>query len=162
MGRDMMVAIAREIELNADALEWCQQQGIQSEERAPLEADALHRRVDQLEITEDLTGIDGHHDITDATGREIDYDAPGYDAAVTRTIREQLHKAVNTVTGHNREISTLRIDDVWWMATGGLSGGDLPTDAYEPLNLIDAYKVTEQPLTLAEISAAKQRLPAAP
>lgn len=156
MGSDMMVTIAREVELEADALEWCQQHGLESEIRAPLEAAALHARVEQLEITEDLTGIDGFHDITDETGQVIPYDAPNYGAAVIRTIREQLHAAVDVVTGRNREISTLMIDDTWWMATGGMSGGDLPTDAYEPISLIDAYKVTEKPITASEISAAHQ------
>lgn len=156
MGSDMMVTIAREVELEADALEWCQQHGLESETRAPLEAAALHARVDQLEVTEDLTGIDSYHDITDETGQVIPFDAPNYDAAVARTIREQLHNAVDAVTGRNREISTLLIDGTWWMATGGMSGGDLPTDAYEPISLIDAYKVTEKPITVAEISAAHQ------
>lgn len=156
MGSDMMVTIAREVELEADAQEWCQQHGLEPESRAPLEAAALHARVDQLEITEDLTGIDGYHDITDETGQEIPFDAPEYDAAVARTIRAQLHNAVDVVTGRNREISTLLIDGTWWMATGGMSGGDLPTDAYEPISLIDAYKVTEKPITMSEISAAHQ------
>lgn len=89
-------------------------------------------------------------------GRSIPFDAPDYDTAVARTIREQLHNAVDVVTGRNREISTLLIDGTWWMATGGMSGGDLPTDAYEPISLIDAYKVTEKPITVAEISAAHQ------
>lgn len=156
MGSDMMVTIAREVELEAEALEWCQQRGLESETRAPLEAAALHARVDQLEVTEDLTGIDGYHDITDETGQAIPFDAPDYATAVARTIREQLHNAVDVVTGRNREISTLLIDSTWWMATGGMSGGDLPTDAYEPISLIDAYKVTEKPITVAEISAAHQ------
>lgn len=156
MGSDMMVTIAREVELEADALEWCQQHGLESECRAPIEAAALHARVDQLEFTEDLTGIDGYHDITDEAGQVIPFGAPDYDAAVARTIREQLHNAVDVVTGHNREISTLLIDGIWWMATGGMSGGDLPTDAYEPISLVDAYKLTEKPITVSEISAAHQ------
>lgn len=154
MGSCMMIAVAREPRLDEDAMSWCTAREIGSEGREELLIRALEQRAAALEISEDLTGFGDTNTINDEHGTELDEDAPGWDQAVIRMIRAALVRGVRTIMENFREVTSLRMPDGFWLATGGYSYGDLPTDAYESMNLVDAYEITVAPVTAAEISAA--------
>jgi len=154
MGSCMMIAVAREPQLEEDAKAWCTAHGLDSAVREELLIRALEQRAAAVEISEDLIGFGDSNTITDEHGVEIYEDDPGWEQALNRAIRGALVRGVRTIMENVHEVTSLRMADGFWLATGGPSWGDLPTDAYESMNLVDAYEITGAPVAVAEIAAA--------
>ncbi|MGO1623426.1 hypothetical protein [Flaviflexus sp.] len=143
MGQDMAIAVTRDPHRTTDADRWCKAHNLYSDVKNDLTRRALIARIEQLSLTPD-----------DAA--EWDHLTEG--AATPHALRAALIAAVNTISGPRRDVTELRIEDTWWIGSGGFSSGDAPTDAYDPITLLDAFRITDQPVTTDElINASKQR-----
>lgn len=154
MGKSMMVAMAKVPHLSEQAQAWCDRQQLTAQQRDELTTAAMAARVEHLTITEDITGIGDWVNILGPDGQPVKESSPSYLPALATTIRGLLHEALNVFTATSRETVTVLIDGSRWIITGGQSSGDVPTDAYEPINLIDQYEVTVEAISEDELTAA--------
>lgn len=51
-----------------------------------------------------------------------------------------------------RDMAVVELTDVKWFLTAGMSSGDSPTDAYDPLALVGELGVFDKPITTEEVS----------
>lgn len=80
-----------------------------------------------------------------------------------RQMRVVLHEAVGSLFVENRVCYTIRLAGVSWVVTGGVSGGDSPTDEFDAVRVLGVVGITEAPIeeddTVSE-SAAREARPA--
>lgn len=67
-------------------------------------------------------------------------------AGLAADIREALHGALTEVFGQRRDMAELGLGGRDYWVSGGMSGGDAPTDAYEWIAALDWIGVYEEPL----------------
>lgn len=59
----------------------------------------------------------------------------------------------STVLTNNREVTEVTLGSTTWLCSGGLSSGDAPTDAYTPLQRLDASGILDAAITGPEYKA---------
>lgn len=146
MGADMTMAIAKESHLSAGAKAWCDEHLLSTDARTALELQALLARVDRLAISQD-------------TVDNLEHLIPEDPEPNAETLRAATRDAVIALNGHRRDVTSVYIANAWWLATGGLSWGDTPTDAYDMVMLIGELEITERAVTLPEIKTAAAAQP---
>lgn len=57
----------------------------------------------------------------------------------------RLHMAARALLAHSREVTTIEIDRKYYLASGGMSWGDPPTDAYDSIALVDEAGIFDDP-----------------
>jgi hypothetical protein len=67
-------------------------------------------------------------------------------ASTFAEMRAMLVKAVDLIREGGRDLTTLLLDGVKWLVTGGMTWGDDPTDAYQYVRLLDASGITDEPI----------------
>ncbi|KDA04629.1 hypothetical protein DC31_05935 [Microbacterium sp. CH12i] len=137
----MTIAIAKDSRLSAGATSWCDEHSLDADARTALELRALLARVDHLEISQD-------------TVDDLEHLLPEDPEPSAETLRAATRDAVIALNGYRRDVTSVFIAKTWWLATGGLSWGDTPTDAYDLILLVSELEVTERAVSLAEIKAA--------
>lgn len=117
--------------------------------------DALNRVLEN--VTLDLAG---NADLVD----ERSIMADGWDALeATESMRVRVRASLNDFhaaprDGYPRDTTRLTIDGRPYLASGGLSWGDIPTDSYEVILLTDELALWETPIDAAEIVGALNHL----
>ncbi len=66
----------------------------------------------------------------------------------TADLTVEIHELIDDVFGpaFRRDVSILTLGGRTWMFTGGLSTGDPPTEAWEPLSVVMASGITVSPV----------------
>lgn len=145
MGADMIITITKEPKLSEEAVAWCDARSLVADDRNTLELRALLLRVEQLPVTAQDTG-DWWHLLPDIDDED--------DPSAVDALRGILAQAVTDLHGYRRDVTSFLIDGTWWMATGGLSWGDTPTDAYDLICLVEGFGVYEEQISPTELEAA--------
>jgi hypothetical protein len=74
----------------------------------------------------------------------------------------QLHawaaESIRRLFRNQRQVSTIDIGGRSWWITGGLSWGDIPTDAWNPIEMLYRYNLFELRVTVPEIRAAIRKI----
>lgn len=85
----------------------------------------------------------------------------GPDAAVTeKMIRDARDGLTRFNPFNDRSVCDMRFGERTYFATGGLSTGDLPTESYDAVLLLDEVELWDTPVTEGEVSAARAALDA--
>lgn len=137
----MTIAIAKESRLSARATSWCDEHSLDSDSRTALELRALLSRVDRLDISQDT--------VDDLEHLILEEPEPS-----AETLRAATRDALIALHAGRRDVTSVYIAKTWWLATGGLSSGDTPTDAYDMVLLVSELEITERAISLAEIKTA--------
>lgn len=140
MGMDMLLALAKEPQMSPAAKAWCDSLALSPEALQEVERRVLLARVARLEISE----VDLEH---------LDY-LLEEEQESEEALRGYLEHAVVELAGVRRDVTSVHIKGSWWMASGGPSWGDSPTDAYNLLTAVDSMRVTERSLSVREVKAA--------
>lgn len=94
-----------------------------------------------------------HADHTDVDheariGDRFDAVTPGEHA-----VRKTLHAAIDSLFRENRVCYPVYLDGIW-IVSGGISGGDSPTDEYDDLRALALSGVTVEPIPAAATDSA--------
>lgn len=164
MGSDMMIMLARAPRFNAAA----------ERELVKLNAERNASRKDGRYVLADrdlYSALVTHVGIARASVLDLDpddfswheeylYDDPDHvypEAQLHRwfgnAIRDVFHN-------YRRQVTEISPDGVTWLATGGGSWGDVPTDVYQPIAMLDIYGIFNKPITVTELRAAIRALEA--
>ena len=162
MGADMTIAICRDIHYSKPAQRWLGERlvdrtnhGLSMQRSAALTnllAEARILALDPLPNNyEDLffwhsTFYDRADEATEPTFTDDE-------------VREMIRDGVAQVFESWRDTTTLFIDNKYWIATGGLSWGDPPTEAYDPVGMLDGLRLFDKAITIAELRVAWAQLP---
>jgi hypothetical protein len=162
MGSDMMIAVTRAPRFNAAA----------TREYARIMADRNASRKDGRYVVADFelwSHVAMHVGGERSKGNEIDaedfdwredylYDDPEHvypEAQLQRWFAEALR---DVFLNHRREVTELTLDGTDWLATGGGSWGDVPTEVYNQIVLLDRYRIFYRLITVVELRAAIRAL----
>ena len=74
-------------------------------------------------------------------------------AALIADVRAALDMALTELFGYRRDVATLGFGGRDYWLSGGMSGGDAPTDAYEWIAALDLIRVYEEPLPATDSTA---------
>jgi len=162
MGADMTIAVCRDVHYSKPAQRWIKERpidppnhGLAMQRSAALTTLLAEARILALDPVpdnyEDLffwhpTFYDRAEETTEPTFTDDE-------------VREMIRDGVAKVFEYWRDTTTLVLDDKWYIATGGLSWGDPPTECYDPVCMMDAISLFDKPITVAELRVAWAQLP---
>lgn len=63
-----------------------------------------------------------------------------------RQMRGVLHEALDSLFVENRLCYTVQLAGVSWVVTGGVSGGDSPTDEFDDVQVLGVVGITSEPI----------------
>lgn len=66
--------------------------------------------------------------------------------------------AVRQVFTNHREVAQSDFDGTEWLITGGLSWGDAPTEVFNAVEILDAYRIFDRQVTVVELLDAIRKL----
>lgn len=98
--------------------------------------------------------------LDDVDPADLPTDSAEIDAFQYERARVMLADTLRYVTDFHREVCSVfdRRRDLSLIVTGGMATCDPPTDAYEPIGILDAVGLWDEPVTPAEVAAARARL----
>lgn len=161
MGADMTLAVCRDIHFSKPAERWLAERPRDSEERgawmekvSQLHALIVNARIEALDPLPD-----NYEDLF--YWHPLFYERADSDAEPTFTpdeVRGMIRDGVTRIFEYWRDTTTLHIEGKTYIATGGLSWGDPPTESYDPVVMVDAIGLFEKAVILGEIRAAWTQL----
>lgn len=150
MGADMTVAVCRDIHYSKPAQRWLN-------ERVPVRDELnLRARLDRLVIENRILALDPLPDNYEDLfyWHEIYYERieeTEEPAFTPDEVHTMIRDGVNRIFEYWRDTTTLYIENKHYLVTGGLSWGDPPTEAYDPIVMVDALGLLDKPVIVAEL-----------
>lgn len=157
MSADMILNIARDVQLTDAARALLQREYPTHDEKMhylvanhQARQDVLRRAMYARAQTLDYL-ID---EIEDVFHWHEDFDFDEAERYTTDDMHKWMRDTIDLYFEHDREVTGFQIDGVWYMASGGMSWGDPPTEAFDAIGVFAEYKFFDRPFTHREIQAA--------